>query len=118
MRGLHRLLNDSQQVLTQLIQVDFLAQGGAEGCHGLSSIVLAAVEAAINDPLDAMTQGLEEGRDYQRRGDNDQGILLLLSEESAQQGTEDEHDAHVEQGQDHGQGTIDQRATNEDINLP
>jgi len=117
MGGLHRLVDHGDQFLSQLLQVHLMAQGCIERFQRFGCIVLAAVEAAINDPLDAMAQGLEEGSDHQGRGDNDQGILLL-AEESAQQGTKDEHEAHVEQGQDHRQGTIDERTTNENINLP
>src|SRR5437868_14212789 len=38
--GLHRLLDDCHQLLSQLVQVHFLAQGGAESCHGLGGIIL------------------------------------------------------------------------------
>src|SRR6266699_3624063 len=117
MGGLHGLGDHGDQFLSQLLQVHLMAQGGAEGFQRLSGIVLAAVEAAINDSLHAMAQRLEEGSDHQGRGDNDQGVLLL-TQESAQQGTKDEHQAHVEQGQHHRQGRIDERATNEHINLP
>jgi hypothetical protein len=82
MRRLHRLLHHRHQVLTQCCQVHFIAQSGAERFQRAGSIVLAAVEAAINDSLDAMAQRLGEGHDHQRRGDNHQGILLLLAEEA------------------------------------
>ena len=75
-------------------------------------------EATVDEALQRQTEGLEQGRDYQRRGDNHQGTLLLLVEETAQQGTEDEHEANVDQGQDYGQDRIDERATNEDIDIP
>src|SRR5258708_1917717 len=65
-----------------------------------------------------MAEWLEEGSEQQGRGDNSQGILLLQAKEVAQQGTEDEHEAGIEQGQDHRQGRIDERAANDDINLP
>src|SRR6266699_6481491 len=117
MGGLHGLGDHGDQFLSQLLQVHLIAQGGTESFQRFGCIVPSAVEAAINDPLDGMAQGLEEGSDHQGRGDNDQGILLL-AQQSAHQGTKDEHEAHVEQGQDHRQGTIDERATNENINLP
>ena len=117
MGGLHGLGDHGDQFLSQLLQVHLIAQGGTESFQRFGCIVPSAVEAAINDPLDGMAQGLEEGRDHQCRGDNDQGILLL-AQESAHQGTKDEYETHVEQGNDHRQGTIDERATNENINLP
>ncbi len=52
---LHRLLNNIEQVLAQLIQVYLIAQRGAEGLHDLSCIILTAVEASINDRLNTMT---------------------------------------------------------------
>ena len=54
MRGLHRLLHHGQQVLAQLVQVHFLTQGGAEGCHGPGGVILAAIEAAINELLETL----------------------------------------------------------------
>ena len=54
MRWLHRLLDYGQQLLTQGCQVRLLTQGGTESCHDAGGIVLAAVEAAINDLLDAL----------------------------------------------------------------
>jgi hypothetical protein len=52
MRWLHRLLDHCHQLLAQLIQVQFLAQGGAEGCDGLSRVIFAAIETTVNQPLD------------------------------------------------------------------
>jgi hypothetical protein len=54
MRGLHRLLHHGQQVLAQLVQVHFLAQGGVEGCYGPGGVILAAIEAAINELLETL----------------------------------------------------------------
>ena len=74
---LHRLLNDCYQVLPQCCQVHFIAQGGAEGYQRTGCIVLATVEAAINDPLHAMAQRLEEGCDQQRGGDTVTSAIAL-----------------------------------------
>jgi hypothetical protein len=41
-------------VLAQLIQVDFLTQGGAKSSHRLGGVVFAAVEAPINALLETM----------------------------------------------------------------
>ena len=54
MGRLHRLLDDGEQLIPQLIQVHLMAQGGAESGKGLSGIILAAKEAPINDPLETM----------------------------------------------------------------
>src|SRR6266404_5252270 len=72
---LHRLLYDRQQLLAQLVQVHLLAQRRAEGCYDLGRIVLATVEAAVNNALDVTAQRLEQGIDDQRG--NDQRHRLL-----------------------------------------
>ena len=75
------------------------------------SVILATVEPPIDDFLEIMTQGLEQGGDHQ-------GILLLLTKEATQQGSEDEHEANVDQNQEHRQGRVDERATNENVDIP
>ena len=95
--GLHRLLHDSQQLLAQLVQVHFLAQGGAEGCHRLGGIIFAAVEAPINDPLDTLAQRSEQGCAGQ--GGDDDGHTGVLADEATQQRLQPNHQAHVNQGQ-------------------
>jgi hypothetical protein len=57
---LHRLLDHREEVLAQLRQVHLAAQRGAESRHRASGIILAPVEAPVDDGLDAMAQGLEE----------------------------------------------------------
>src|SRR5713226_3881175 len=58
---LHRLLHHGQQVIVQLVQVHLLAQRGTVGCHDLGGVILAAIEAPINDALNALAQWLEQG---------------------------------------------------------
>ena len=70
---LHGFLDNAKQVLTQLAQVHFAAQRCAERLHGPGRIILATIEAAVNHALNPMTQGLEQGSDHQRRGDDHQG---------------------------------------------
>jgi hypothetical protein len=70
MERLHRLLHHSQHLLAQLIQVHLIAQCGTEGCCDLGGTILATVETAVYDRLDATAQGLEESCNGQRRGDN------------------------------------------------
>src|SRR5215468_10849698 len=65
MGRLHRLLDDSEQCLPQLIQLHLMTQGGAEGSQHLGRIILAAIEAPINNLLDMMAERLAEGRDRQ-----------------------------------------------------
>jgi hypothetical protein len=56
---LHRLLDDRHQLLTYLVQIDFIAELGAEGCYCLGCIILVAVEPTVDDRLNAAAQGLE-----------------------------------------------------------
>ena len=52
MRWLHRFLNDVQQLLTQLFQVNFVAQCVAESGQDLLRVILSTIETAIDDRLD------------------------------------------------------------------
>ncbi len=54
MGWLHRLLDHRNEMLTQLRQIDLIAQDRTEGRHRASSIILAPVEATVNDPLNTM----------------------------------------------------------------
>src|SRR5579884_696361 len=78
MYWLHRLLHDDEQVLTQLVQVKFTAQAGAERLHGLGCIILAPVETTINDPLKPMAQWLKKSGNGQCRSNDDDGRLRDL----------------------------------------
>src|SRR6266487_6786803 len=83
MRWLHRLLHHCYQVLAQLVQVNFIAQRGTEVRDNFGCVVFTAVEAAIDDPLNTMTQGLEEHVDGQR-GDDD-GHTVVLADNAPQE---------------------------------
>src|SRR6266700_1632203 len=72
MRRLHRLLHHRQQVVLQLVQVHFLTQRRTVSCYDLGGIIFAAVETAINKPLDALAERLEEDVNGQRGEDDGQ----------------------------------------------
>jgi hypothetical protein len=59
MRWLHGFLDDCYQMLAQLSQIHLIAQCRAESCERSGCIILAAVEATVNEHLDAMAQRLE-----------------------------------------------------------
>src|SRR2546423_5801284 len=102
-------------MLTQLVQVNFVAQGGAEGCHGLDSIILAAVEATIDDGLDTMAQGLEESNNDQRRNhDSDRIILVVHPLEQRLQG---KNEAKIQQSEQSGQAAIHQCAIDQHVDI-
>jgi hypothetical protein len=56
---LHRLPDHPHQFGVQRLKIGLLSQLGGEGFEGLSSIVLAAVEAPIYERLDAASQRIE-----------------------------------------------------------
>lgn len=66
MGWLHRLNNDRLQVGTERCKVNFVAQLGREALDQSGSIVLATVEAPVDDPLDAGAQWIEQRRRRQR----------------------------------------------------
>ena len=50
---LHRLLGHGEQLGREGVEVDLLAQPGTEGGHRLGGVVVAAVEAPVDQGLDA-----------------------------------------------------------------
>ena len=63
---LHGLLNDFQQLLTQLVQVHLIAQGRTEGCKGTSGIIPGAVEPPVDNGLKTSSQWLEQSSNAKR----------------------------------------------------
>src|SRR6266567_7365882 len=56
MGGLHRLLHHGHQLLARLSQVKLIAQRSTEGLDDSGRIILATVETAVNDGLEAMAR--------------------------------------------------------------
>src|SRR6266567_8378890 len=102
-------------MLTQLVQVNFVAQGGAEGCQGLGCIILAAVEATIDDGLDAMAQGLEESSNDERR-DHDSDRIILV-EHPLEQRLQGKNEAKIQKGQQSSQTAIHQCTIDQHVNV-
>ncbi len=57
--GLHRLPYHSHEIVSQRLQVRLVSQLLREPLKSLRGVVLAAVEAAVDDGLDASPQGVE-----------------------------------------------------------
>jgi hypothetical protein len=57
---LHRLVDHGQQLGGQGVQVDLVAQAGREPLDGAGGVVAAAVEAPVDQVLDAAPGGLEQ----------------------------------------------------------
>jgi hypothetical protein len=69
-RRLHGLPHHPHQFVVQRVEVGLLAQLGREGFEGLRCVVLPAVEASVDEALDAASQRVKERR-YQEGGDYD-----------------------------------------------
>jgi len=78
-RWLHGLLDDGYQMLAQSCQVYFLAQGCTESCQRPSGIILASIETAVNNGLNAVSQALKESCNDER-GDHDGDITILVDD--------------------------------------
>ena len=66
MRRLHGGIHRRHQLIGHLAQINVAAQCGAEGGDGLGSVVFVAVEAAVNEGLEAAAQRLEGAHRFQR----------------------------------------------------
>src|SRR5215218_7263090 len=61
MGWLYCLLDDTHEFAGQIFEVRLVPQLEGEGFEGLPRVVLAAVEAAVYERLDAVPDGVEEG---------------------------------------------------------
>src|SRR5258707_3309004 len=75
MRWLHCFVDGRYQMLAQLVEIDLITQCRAESSESLGSVIFAAVEAAVDERLDAPSQWLKESCNHQCGGDDDQGLL-------------------------------------------
>ena len=116
MYGLHRLLNNAHQRCREALQVDPVPDSGVE-CHQcLRYVVPAAVEAPVNQGLDAPKHGLEESRDHQRR-DSDGHCTTLVSDSTESILKQD--DAAEICGCQHGrQHAVNKRPIDKKVNVP
>ena len=99
--GLHGLVDHGQQLGRQRIEIDLVAELGTECLDRPDRVVLATVEAAIHDGLDALSDRLEQGG-HGEGGAGDgpaRRLLAHLSEELA----EDQDSADVASSEDGGE---------------
>jgi len=103
---LHGLVHDGEQLGGQSLEVDLLAQAGAEGGDGHGRVVAAAVEATVDHLLDAAAGRLEHRGERQGRPGHQAGVL---AEELAEA---EDHDG-VAPAEQHGQRAVGQRAADD-----
>ena len=76
-------------------------------------VVALAVHQAIRTALKPLAQGSEDDGHHTRRHERDREICTCLEEH-----TQDYHDEGVERYHDGAKGTVDQRAVDDDIDVP
>src|SRR6266581_9725759 len=117
MRWLHGFLNYRYQLCTQLVQVYLIADGRIERSKCAGCVILATVEATVDQRARAIMQWLEQNPN-QKGGSNNRQLVSLYECETACQGLECEHANFVDRCQQDRQGAVDQRAAYDDINVP
>jgi hypothetical protein len=108
---LHDLADDRDQLGRQGVQLDLLAQPGAEPRDRLGGVVAASVEASIHCRLDPAAGRLEHRRDRQRGDRHDQAGV------TAQQLAEAEDHAGVAADEQHGEQTVGEGAVDDPVDV-
>src|SRR5690606_32526783 len=103
---LHRLLNHIDESNRQPVEIDLITKDAAEGRQHLLGVVLAPVEAPVDESLDARAQRLDQGGNYQ--GGDDDRQTIPLAYEQAEDPFEHDHAAHVDRHARRRKGTVDQ----------
>src|SRR5215207_7432361 len=112
---LHGLPYHSHQILIQRLEVRLVPQLDGEGFQGLPGVVLAAVEAAVNEGLDAPTHRVEERR-YREGGDHHGQLrLLLLSGEEEENCLYRRHAPEVDGEKRGRERAVDEGAVYDDV---
>ena len=117
MGRLHGFLDNPGQVLAQALQVHLMAQRGVESIQGSGCVIFAAIEAAVNQCLEAPAQRLEESCDGEGRGHNHNGVLPNLVRKQAGQWSQTDHQTRIDQSQRSRQRAVDQRAVDQGVDI-
>ncbi len=62
-----------------MLEINFVSELGGKALKGLSRVVLATVEAPVDEALDARPSWAEESCDGQRRAGDNEVVVLLTS---------------------------------------
>src|SRR5215218_10247134 len=113
--GLHGLPDYTFQITAQRFEIRLVPELGREGFQGLLCVVLPAVEAAVDEGLDAPTHRVEERR-YREGGDHHGQLrLLLLSGEEAENCLYRRHAPEVDGEKRRRQRTVDEGAVDDEV---
>src|SRR5579884_3827331 len=104
------------QVGAYPVEIDFIAQPRLEGRKHPGGIVLVAVEAAVDENLQAATPRVEQAGD-EKRGQSDRELRILTGY-GAENRLEDDYAAEIKQRHGGGEGGVDNRAVDQDIDVP
>jgi hypothetical protein len=113
--GLHRLLYHPYEVVGQSIEVRLVSQFRGEALQSLPRIVLLAVEAPVDEGLDASPQRIEQGSDHEGGDDYGQLRLLLLAGKHTEEHLDRRHASEVEDEQHGRQRTVDEGTVYEEV---
>src|SRR5260221_3437766 len=105
MRRTHRLLDGAEQVVGQVLQLHLTAQPITEGSERARRVVLPAIEAPVDERLEAAAQRLKECGDDERGEDDEEGRLLFAARmrEAAHNSLAADDADDVDEGEDGGQ---------------
>ena len=113
---LQSLFHHRQQLLSQLLQLYFVTRPGSESLQRLLGVVFMAVEAPVDVILDAPAEGREQRCNEQCGSNYNQGAGL--AGERAKNGLKDYDSEKIDYHQRPGQCAIDQRAADDDVDIP
>ncbi|HVF78545.1 MAG TPA: hypothetical protein VNA28_09625 [Solirubrobacteraceae bacterium] len=114
MRGPHRLRDDRAQLAAKGIEVDLVAQARAEGRQRAGRVVALAVEATIDERLDAAS-GRPEQCCHRERGAGDRQSRALSQRRQHQ--PEQQHQSEVGARERQRQHAVDERAVDDDVDV-
>src|SRR5215212_1010528 len=110
---LHGLPHDPDEIAAQGVEVRLVSELGREALQRLPRVVLAAVEASINERLDAAPQRVEQGG--YRQGGGHHHELGFLAGQSAEEQLEHEDAAEVEAREHRGERSVDEGTVYDEV---
>ena len=112
MDRLHGLVDNAPQVVAERVEIDLIAQTGAERLEPAHRVVLAPEEAAVDAGLDPAPRGLEQRGDGERRArDGEPAASRQAAEDELQQ----QHAAEIRARERRRQRAVDERPVDDHV---